>query len=257
MTILAKGSAYTVIHDADHANIAPDGGPGDRDALLREMMPKLGLEPGNTGGAPSRRAVAWRYFLPKAALVLAVVLLAVGAWALLCVPAAFEDVAADSGDGSVAVDFSLRMTPLLDSVTAELDGVPVKVEMLNAGRYRIDAPKNGLLTLTARTFAGRVTTYDVPVDGVDETAPALVRDTVQDGVIVLYLADEGGSGVDWRSVSVTDAETGAALESVELDEQAGSVRFPFPASPARVSASDKRGNLMTVLLCPAQSEAEP
>ncbi len=241
----------------DHTDMAPEGGRGDRDALLREMMPKLGLEPGKTGGAPSRRAAAWKYFLPRLAVALAIVLAAVGVWVLLGVPAAFQDVAADSDAGSVAVRFSLRMTPLLDSVTAELDGVPVKVELLDAGNYRVDAPKNGTLTLTARTFAGRVTTLDVPVDGVDDKAPELVRDMTRDGMMILYLADEGGSGVDWRSVSVTDADTGEDLESVELDEQAGSIRFPFPASPARVSVSDRRGNPMTVLLCPAQGEAEP
>lgn len=241
-------------HEADYAHPAPNDDP---DALLREMMPKLGLEPGQTGGAPHRRAAAWRYILPRLALVLAAVLMAVGVWALLGLPASFDDVTADSGDGSVAVRFSVTMASLLDSVTADLDGVPVKVEMLDAGTFQVDAPKNGALTLTARTFAGRVTTYDVPVEGVDETPPTFAHDRVQDGAMVLTLTDEGGSGVDWRSVSVTDTQTGAALENVELDEQTGSIRFPFPDGPTRLSASDRRGNATAVLLYPAQAETEP
>lgn len=230
-----------------YSNSAAPPPGGEREALLREMMPKLGLEPQTS--AANNRAEAWkRYYVPKLLLTLAAVLLAAAAAVWLFSPASFREVEAVNAPSGVTVRFTVSKPALLDSVTADLDGTPVQAENLSPGCYQLEARKNGLLTLTARTFAGRSVQTALRVADVDDEAPSVSRDLVRGGNMYIYFEDSGGSGIDWQSASVTDVETGQALAEVETNEEEGYIRFPFPDKPARISVADQNGNPLTVLL---------
>lgn len=214
----------------------------EREALLRELMPKLGMQ--SQAPAMKNRAEAWRkYLLPKLLAVL--VALGVGAW--LFSPVSFKKVEAVAADGGVTVDFSVSKAVLLDSVSAEMAGAPVGTETLSPGSYRVEAPKNGTLTLSARTFFGQVTETTLNITAVDAEPPTVREDELRDGEMYIYLADDG-SGVDWGSVKVSDAATGRALDGLDVNEAEDFIRFPFPDAPARVSVADNSGNPLTVLL---------
>lgn len=180
------------------------------------------------------------------------------AW--LFTPAAFRDAALqDDGAGSVAVEFRISKAALLDSVTADLDGRPVGVQMPAPDTYKIDVPANGALTLTARTIAGRVTTWQADITAVDSMPPKVVRDETRDGMMYIYFADEGAAGIDWASLTVTGAESSQAPAGVDVRQEEACLAFPFPAEPVRISLADRRGNPLTVLLQPAaaQPHAKP
>lgn len=243
--------------DEKYSVSGASGVKDDPDALLQEVTAKLGLETDDLGGGSSKPAAMKRYLLPKI-MICAVVLLALAVLAVwLFSPAAFRDIETlDDGAGTVSMDFGVSKAELLDSVTADLDGAPVAVDMLAPDAYHVDIPANGTLTLTARTFAGKVTTEKMTISSVDDKPPTVVRDQARNNMMYIFFEDEGPAGIDWGSLVVTDAQTGSKLEDVKVNEAKAYIYFPFPDSPARISLADMRGNPLAVLLRPAVEETE-
>lgn len=228
--------------------------PDRQSELLRELLPKLGLESAEAQ-KKYRKKFLMRYFVPRLLAVCLAVALFTALGIYLFSPAAFLEVTEQQSPTGCTVDVRLGRKWLVESVMAELNGVPVEARQLEPGAYRVETAANGELVLTATTFAGRVSTESVTVAGIDTQPPHLARDEVIDGRIHIYFEDEE-AGVDWQSVRVTDAASGEALDGVETDGEAGFVSFPFPASSARVYLEDGAGNPLTVLLTIPQPGAE-
>lgn len=227
--------------------------------LLRELMPKLGME-AKSPETRYRSKARMRYFLPRLAAVCAAVILLGALGIYLFTPAAFQDVTAGGDDQEATLDFSLSRSWLVDSVTAELDNVAVAVHQSDPGRYQIRVQRNGELTVNVRTVTGMESEKNVTVSSIDSEPPHLNGDEVTSGRMVIYFTDGDGSGIDWTSARAYYTDSEADLEDVRTDQRAGSVSFPFPAGGAsvRISVADNCGNVTTVLLrVPEAAPASP
>lgn len=229
-------------------NIHSSPPAGESEELLRELMPKLGMEAAEPGQKYKNRA-RMRYFLPRLLAVCLAVAVFAAAAIYLFTPAAFRTLTVDETDPDApAVECTLSRVLILEGVVAKLDGRPVAAELLGPGHYRITPRTNGELVITARTVTGRETVQTVTISSIDSEPPHVERDEAAGGFITIWFTDGDGSGVDWSSVSVTDAATGQPLEGVETDSAEGFVRFPFPSVSARIRVGDHSGNTTAVLL---------
>lgn len=231
------------------------------DELLREMMPKLGLE----AKAPSERYIRQaraQWFVPKLLVALSAILLSVMAAVLLTLPVRFRDVTLLEASDGAALDFRLDRRLLFESVTATLNDRPLYLTQVKPGVYHLEVTSNGELTVLARTFTGQVTPLTMTVDCVDQDPPFLKDDLVFGGYLYIYISDGTGencSGVNWDSLQVTyipeEGPNGAPsdkeemsddqpeqVEGVEVDEQVGFLRLPSPDRSVRIYVEDNRGN---------------
>lgn len=222
--------------------------PGDE--FLQELMPKLGLEVTDPKDRYKNKAWA-RFYLPRVLLFcLAAMTVAVTVF-LLLLPVRFRDVQFTEAFDQAALEFRVDRLPLFESVTATLDDHPLLVTQLDTDRYRVEAVRNGELTVVARTFTGRSTTVSVTVECVDDDAPFVDDQYLSDGYMYIYLSDGDGedcSGVNWDSVRTTYMNSGEAVARTEVDESAGYVRFPFPDVSVRIYAEDNNGNPLSLRL---------
>ncbi len=143
--------------------------------LLREIMPRLGMEASAPTGQYRRRARV-KYLLPRVAAVCAA--------ALFVVAAALQLVRAKS-------------------ISADMD------------------------------------------------PPRLDRDERQGEYCYLYLTDGDGSGIDWDSLAVTDADSGEPYPDASHDSANGCVRVKLTGASVRVTVQDHNANPLSLRLDPA------
>lgn len=223
------------------ASAAPDP------ELLRELMPKLGLE----ATEPKYRyknQLRLRLLLPRVLLlcVLAAVLFFVVSYALT--PARVQDMQIDEGASKVEIAFDTDKVMLLESVTAQMNGMPVAVQHETMGSYKIEVDKNGQLEITARTFTGRESVTEVAVTSIDDEPPHISDHSLDGEDMVITFTDNGGSGIDWQSLQATLAASGESFEIPVIDEQNQLIRFPFPDESVRITMTDNNGNPLAVML---------
>lgn len=222
--------------------------PGGSEELLQELMPKLGIEKAQASGRYKNQARV-RYYLPRVLIACVVVAALVGVAAVLLLPATIQDISTTEASDRLTVDLSVGRWPLLESVTAEMDGLPVAVTRREPGSYELVLRRNGELLITASTFMGKSTSTSLTVDCVDDQPPRLDHHERLGGDIYIYLTDgEDGSGLNWDTLKATVAATGEDYPVDEVDEQAGLVRFAFPEQSVRLHVEDNNGNPLSVLL---------
>lgn len=227
--------------------------PGDE--LLHEMMPKLGLEAKGPTGRYKNQAWA-RYFLPRVLILELVLLLVATLVILLLLPVRFHDVSLSESPVTAELRFRLDRPLLFENVTATLDGRPLTLTSLGKGVYRVNADKNGQLTVVTSTFTSRHASMSITIDCIDDDPPSVASHQVLDGFMYIYLSDgdaSSSSGVNWRSVQAYFTGSGKPVEGAEIDEQAGYVRFPFPDESVRIYAEDNSGNPISLRLDRPQS----
>lgn len=219
----------------------------DSRELLRELMPKLGMEAAEPGQKYKTRAML-RYFLPRLAAVCVAVALLAALGIYLFTPSSIQQVSVQEVAGKLTVDLKLSRVLLLESVTAKLDGRPVVATMVEPGHYQIEPDANGVLDITVRTVTGRETAESLTISSIDDEPPHVVSDTAEGDDIVICFSDGDGSGIDWTTLQATDVRTGGDYAVELVDEAQGRIRLPFPDQALRISLSDNSGNHVSVLL---------
>ena len=215
--------------------------------LLRELMPKLGLEATEPKGR-YKNQLRLRYLLPKALIVCVLAALVMFACYYALSPARVSNLRVSGGADRVAVEFDVNKTLLLESVTAQLDGRPVDVEYQTVGSYKVDLDKNGELVIGARTFTGGQSQTQMTVNSIDDEPPHISDHELTDGQMCIYFTDNGGTGIDWSTLRASEAATGRSFEIPEVNEEAAYIRFPFPSSSIRITLEDNNQNPLAVLL---------
>lgn len=221
-----------------------------RDEVLRDVMPQLGMEP--TEPDDKFRVKTRRKRLISSLIVLCVVVAVVVALiVVLSMRCPFRSLeVAEEDYTSVTVDAEVGRTMLLDSVTAELNGKAVVADQQSSpGSFRIVALENGTLTVTARTVTGHETVQELTISGIDTEPPYLTNDEKIGNNIYIYL-DDDESGVNWDTIEVTGIESGKAYARARADEEAGAVRVALPKASLRVWVEDMAGNHLSLRLDP-------
>lgn len=229
---------------SDRDNCSSADCPPSNDGLLQQIMPKLGLEAAGPTGR-YRSEARTKYLVPRIiAICLLLLLIAVAVFVLL-LPARFQDVSLEESPDMARLTFRTDRVMLLESVTATLDGHPIGVTMLDAGSYELEAPRNGQLTVSARTFTGRHNDISMTIDCIDKLPPASALDMLVGDYLYVYLSDGEGkacSGIDWDSLKVAYIDSGESLEDVVVNRLTGYVHFRLPDRSVRIYVEDNCGN---------------
>lgn len=223
----------------------------DEEELLGRIMTDLGLPKPAESNRRQFRAIVWRRFwLPRAALAAAVLLIAGVLLWLLLRPASIDLAGQQplAGGAAQQVDFTVR-GPLLLEVSAYLDGRPLAVEHGANGVYSAEVTRNGDLTLAVDPLFGSRVSRTVTVDSLDDERPHIVADERDGGDVVIHLSDGDGSGIDWAGITLTLAD-GSAYPGLTVDEAAGTVRFPLPDAELHITVPDRSGNQLQATLTP-------
>lgn len=224
-----------------------------KDETLREVMPQLGMDPAEPGDRYKTETKRKRLVSRLLVLCLVVVIVAVLA-VYLFTPCEFVSLeVAEKSYTSVIVNAEVKKTPLLDSVTGELNGTPVPADQLSSpGSFQLEALDNGTLTVTTRSVTGRTAVQEVEITGIDTEPPKVSGDEQLGNNIYIYLEDED-SGINWDSVEVTGIESGTTYQRASVKEEDGAVRVAMPRKPLRVWVEDMAGNSTSLRLEPAST----
>lgn len=133
----------------------------------------------------------------------------------------------------------------IESITAHIDGVELKVHEMAEQLYYLYPDRNGKLTLTVTLVNKNSTEAEVEVVGVDHTPPQLIASQLEDGELEIWFRDDGG--IDFSSVYAMDMQ-GVKILPLSCDESNGSATFDFPEDSLNIFVSDTCGNLLQLVL---------
>ena len=85
----------------------------------------------------------------------------------------------------------------------------------------------------------------------DMDPPRLDHDERQGEYCYLYLTDGDGSGLDWDTLAVTDADSGEPYPDASHDSAQGYVRVKLTGASVRVTIQDHNANPLSLRLDPA------
>lgn len=135
---------------------------------------------------------------------------------------------------------------LVGRVNAAIDGYNIPVYETDSHVYSIEPSRNGKMAVTVTLLNRQSVTQYVEVTGVDREVPSVVSCTKKNGLLHLYLADEG-SGVDFDRIEALDLE-GKKIEPDSVDEEAGCVTYPAVSDTLNVYVEDLAGNKLQLVL---------
>lgn len=148
--------------------------------------------------------------------------------------------------------YEIQIKTLLpvDGVVATLDGTPLKLERVNSKNYMVSVETNGILHIKATSLNGQyaVTSYDVT--HIDMEKPNLVKTYTENGNVLLILKDTY-SGIDYDNIVGLDAAQNK-ITPISIDKEKNTVVFNIPTEPLTVSVPDNAGNVLQLVISPAQ-----
>lgn len=224
----------------------------ESEVLLGRILKDLELTaPGEQQRRRYHRSTRLRFLAPRAALTGAALLLGALLLWLLFRPVSIGPVQQQMVDGGAAqkVEITVR-GPLLLQLSAQLDGAPVAVTHLRYHTYLVEARRNGTLLLAVDPMLGYPVNQTVVIDGVDDERPHIASDTREGSVVVIYLTDGDGSGVDWGGITAV-LDSGESYPGLLVDGSAGCVRLTMPDEPLHLTVPDRCGNVLHATLTPA------
>lgn len=227
--------------------------PEQADRLLNHILDDLHLEYEIGSGRRKRkyrRIAVRRYAVKRAAAaacaVLLIVLLAPGT----VVPASVSHVSAAPATDSSSVQISFQVDTLIpvQDVTAQINERSLSVESSGYQQYQVMVEENGYLLLDIYSVTGMHTSHGMEITGIDSEAPVIVSHERQDNLILIYVSDGDGVGVDYNSISARTSATEEPVSPAWCDEISGCIAFAVPEEPILIQIPDKNGNYRVLSL---------
>lgn len=132
------------------------------------------------------------------------------------------------------------------SIHASIDEYSMPIYELSRGRYRIEPTINGELRVKATAFNDQFTEISTTVAGVDRTPPYLAKDGIIDGMLRLYIKDDG-CGIDADSIYAV-YDNGSRVDDIVYDTANGILSFSDPGSSVNIYVADNAGNELHMVL---------
>ncbi|MCQ2546293.1 MAG: hypothetical protein MJ161_01940 [Clostridia bacterium] len=185
-----------------------------------------------------------RFFLQKVILVVVMLLfLAIPLMFLGPKIAVLEQVTqAPHPTFHLDVDSVLPVT----SVKANVDGQDVPVYEKHKKVYSIEPDISGTMTVTVTCVNNQYETAQVQVSTIDRDVPKVVSDEAKDGMIYIYLKDEG-SGIAWSKIYAQKSD-GSTFKPAKYDANKGWIAFPYPKESINIFVPDKSENVLQLAL---------
>ena len=155
----------------------------------------------------------------------------------------------DAADNAV---FRIEIKNLLpvEGTSATLDGRPVALEKVDSKTYMAEITQNGTLEVQTKSWNGQKTVKTYEVTHLDTEKPELVRSYSDQENIYLVVRDTY-SGIDYNAIIGTDADKNQ-VRPVSFDKDEETVAFRLPSQPITVSIPDHSGNILQILISPAE-----
>lgn len=182
-----------------------------------------------------------RFTLQRVIIVL--VLIAFLLMPLLFIPpkCAMEQVE-DVGRGRPAFEVQVDTFLPIRRVTATIDGVNMPVYEVGESLYSIQPTANGEMFVEATLLNGQSAVLTWQVETVDTAPPVLVRDEYKDGMLNLYVADEG-LGVNYDTVYALSIR-GERIVPVSISREERRISFAYPEDTMNIYIEDMVGNTL-------------
>ena len=130
--------------------------------------------------------------------------------------------------------------------------VPASVSNVSAApASEVNVEENGYLLLDVYSATGMHSSHGIEIDGIDEDAPVVVNYQADGDLILIYLSDGDGVGVDFDTITACCTDTDEALAPTWCDESSGCVAFPCMDQPVEITVADRNGNYRVLLLAPS------
>lgn len=185
-----------------------------------------------------------RFFLQKVILVIIMLL-------FLAIPFLFmgpsigvleQETPAPHPTFHLDVDSVLPIT----SVKATIDGQNVPVYEKEKKVFSIEPEIGGEMLVTVTCVNNQYTTDTIHVSTIDREVPQVVKDSVRDGYIYIYVKDEG-SGIDYGKIYAQNSD-GDKFKPDKIDKKEGYIAFKYPKSSINIFIPDKSENQLQLAL---------
>ena len=225
------------------------------DSMLNDILEELRLEPARpqTEKWHFRRIALFRYLTKRAALLVCVSLAFFFFAPGTVVPASVSNVSAAPASDSSSVQIRFQVDTLIpvQEVTAQINEHSLPVETDGHQEYEVNVEENGYLLLDVYSATGMHSSHGIEIDGIDEDAPVVVNYQADGDLILIYLSDGDGVGVDFDTITACCTDTDEALAPTWCDESSGCVAFPCMDQPVEITVADRNGNYRVLLLAPS------
>lgn len=225
------------------------------DSMLNDILEELQMEPARpqTEKWHFRRIALFRYLTKRAALLVCVSLAFFFFAPGTVMPASVSHVSAApaSDSSSVQVRFQVDTLIPVQEVTAQINEHSLTVETEGRQEYWVDVGENGYLLLDIYSVTGMHSSHGIEIAGIDEEAPVVVSHQTDGDLILIYLSDGDGVGVDFDAITACCTGTDEALAPAWYDESSGCVAFPCMDQAIEITIPDRNGNYRVLLLAPS------
>jgi hypothetical protein len=151
-------------------------------------------------------------------------------------------------DDSNTITYRVSISAILpiEHVTAVIGNTYQQVSKENDGTYVIHPATNGEMTVDVTLISRQYKEETISVTDVDETIPEVTDKYMKDGMVHLFVKDDG-SGIDYDSIYAITDSSETVLPST-IDKDTGEVTFPKPDGSYNVYISDNNGNQLHLIL---------
>ena len=161
---------------------------------------------------------------------------------LFIAPSCTIEQAEDIGRGRPAFDVQVDTFLPIRRVTAMIGGVNMPVYEVGENVYSVQPTMNGEMTVEVTLLNDQSCVLTQRVKTVDTTPPVLLSDGYGDGMLNLYVMDEG-LGINYESIHALNVR-GELIRPVSFSEEEGLVSFAYPEDTINIYIEDKVGNTL-------------
>lgn len=168
------------------------------------------------------------------------------------VPRIVTSLTSDGTDSNPVYQVSVSTGSFIDipvrKIIAQIEQRNMPVYKSDNNSYSVYPNANGEMTISVTLANRQISSIDITISSVDNSAPHLTSAEMTADYVYLYVEDEE-SGVDFDGVTIK-TENGTLTQAHKVDEKKGCITVHYPEETIELSIPDTRGNLLTILLKP-------
>lgn len=150
---------------------------------------------------------------------------------------------------SISVTTGSPINIPIRKILAQIEERNMPVYKADDNLYTVHPNANGEMTISVTLANRQISSIDITITSVDNSAPQIVAAEITANFVYLYVTDEE-SGVDFEAITLT-REDGSLILPYSIDEKKGCVTLRYPDQPLDVCIPDTRGNRLDIVLKPS------
>ena len=157
---------------------------------------------------------------------------------------------ADRQAGRRIYDVNIHSFLPVNLVAASIEDHAFPVFETGDGTFTVEPTVNGKMKVKVVLANRQYAVKEIEVAEIDYDKPVLLRQSLQDGKLYLYVSDGAeGSGINWEDVHY-ETNSGSIVKPVEIDDLEEFAAFTFPTESVNFYFPDNNGNTLQLLFTP-------